>query len=901
MDWSGTLGTPVEAMESGTPKVMNLPAFDGYADPKKLAIISKIAERAGRDPQLATVAVGIFRKYGVPPRDYRGQLSALLRWVQETIYYVNEPDERLQDPFYTLKVGYADCFPASTLLLAEGHSLVPIKDVKPGMRVWGKDRWSLVEAVEDKGVLPVTHIRLTNGSTLRLTEGHKVYVEVCSVHGAGCSLKNPCCKSVGQERVRVSDLREGAVLITPTHIPFGTTDMDSGVAYVEGLYLSDGSISHKYTKKNGDVSVYDFSIAGRDGKPKEAQKAEVAAICDRLGLTYRIGKKEIAVHGAKWATRLSLMGTHAPEKHALSIDLSESAAASLLRGIMADSGRNTSGGVTFTSTSYRLALQTRLLWKMFGRTCGYRYVENHGGLGKHPVHRLNPRLTLEDGAQKAEKLLRVKSISRGVEQLPCFDIQTDDHHVYVPDADVTVSNCDDLAILLYALAVSVRLPARLVISGLTKRGKKVRHIQGQRSFDRSVNWNHIYVQLGDRPYGEPTWFFAEPTLSVPLGWDVVGHSDQTLPEMTPSYGAPMPFYSGPGSVVEIAPSASSSAYSPTTRKTTFSPGVFSPPPTLSRGATFSPSAASSLASSAGMASGVGGPARSVVGQPGSGGAVRVSPSLAAASAGSIASSAGSSPTVAKAAASAAFSAIASGAPPAVVAAAAAAAAAAAGAPPAVVGALASPEAVAAFSAETSVSSLETVVPEGVSPDAPSAQAGGDPNAEANAVAILLVDPKGQILLLHRAPGQVFMGGAWDLPGGKVRTGASAREQAVQILAEETGIRLPAKALSVLLSAYHPTSGTTVFFVANVPESNTVSVNAPEHVAHRWVNADEGRSDMLLVPYMPLVLNTLRKAKAARGGYGFAEGGKGTGYGIAALLLAAAAAYFVGQQHGRSTR
>jgi 8-oxo-dGTP pyrophosphatase MutT (NUDIX family) len=216
-------------------------------------------------------------------------------------------------------------------------------------------------------------------------------------------------------------------------------------------------------------------------------------------------------------------------------------------------------------------------------------------------------------------------------------------------------------------------------------------------------------------------------------------------------------------------------------------------------------------------------------------------------------------------------------------------------------ALASPDSVAAFSAETSVSGVETVVPEGVSPDAPSAQAGGEPDAEANAVAILLVDPKGQILLLHRAPDQVFMGGAWDLPGGKVRSGASARSQALQILAEETGIRLPAKSLSVLLSAYHPTSGTTVFFVANVPESNTVSVNAPEHVAYRWVNADEGRSDMLLVPYMPLVFATLRKSKAARRGYGFAEEGKGTGYGIAALLLAATAAYFVGQQHGRGTR
>lgn len=533
MNWAGVLGTPVQQVDSGTPKVFDLPAFDDYQDPKKMDVISKIAENAGRDPRMATVAVNILRAANAKPRDYKAQAAALLAWVQDpkNVYYVNEPDERLQDPFYTLKVKYGDCFPASTLLLAENHELVPIKDVTPGMRIWGRDRWSLVEGVADKGVLSVTHIRLTNGSTLRLTEDHKVYVEKCRVHGAGCPLKNPSCASIGQERIRVSELREDMVLITPESIPFGTEEMDAGKAYIEGLYLSDGSIPHKYNKKDGTTSAYDFAIAGRDGKPKEAQKHEVAAICDRLGLTYRIGTKEIIVHGAEWGTRMLAMGKHASEKHALSINLREDAARELLRGIMADSGKNTTGGVTFTTTSPRLATQVRLLWKMLGRTCGYRYVENHGGLGKHPIHRLNPRLTSEDGAQRSEKRLRVKSIARDAETLPCFDIQTDDHYVYVPEADVTVSNCDDMAILLYALARSIRLPARLVISGLDKRGKKVRYHQGDKHFPKNVDWAHIYLMLGDRPYGEPNWHYAEPTLRVPLGWDVVANNASVLPEM----------------------------------------------------------------------------------------------------------------------------------------------------------------------------------------------------------------------------------------------------------------------------------------------------------------------------------------------------------------------------------
>jgi hypothetical protein len=536
MNWSGVLGTPVEQKEVGTPKVYDLPAFDYYKDPKKMDVISKIAETAARDPRIATFAVKILRDAGVKPREYKKQAAALLSWVQDpkNFYYVNEPDERLQEPLYSLKVRYGDCFPASTLLLAEGHELLPIKDVRPGMKIWGRDKWSVVEGVADKGMLSVTHILLNNGSTLRLTEDHKVYVEKCRAHGVGCSLRNPSCASVGQERIRVSELREDMVLITPESIPFGTEDMDPDRAYVEGLYLSDGSIHHKYTRKDGTRTAYDFSIAGRDGKPKEEQKRAVAAICDSLGLTYRIDHKEITVHGAEWATRMLSMGTNAPEKRAPSINLSRPAAEQLLCGIMADSGLNTSGGLTFTSTSPRLALQTRLLWKMFGHACGYRYVEKHGGLGKHPVHRINPRLP----GERSAKRLRVKSISREVETLPCFDIQTDDHYVYVPEADVTVSNCDDLAILVYALARSIRLPARLVISGVNKQGKKVRYIQGDKHYPSGVEWAHIYLQLGDRPYGDPVWYFAEPTLRVPLGWDVVDNDASALPELRGSFGVP---------------------------------------------------------------------------------------------------------------------------------------------------------------------------------------------------------------------------------------------------------------------------------------------------------------------------------------------------------------------------
>jgi len=72
-------------------------------------IITRIAQMRGRDPRIATLAVKILKNAGVEPRDYVGQAKALLNYVQNDLYYINEPGERLSDPLRTLDVGYGDC------------------------------------------------------------------------------------------------------------------------------------------------------------------------------------------------------------------------------------------------------------------------------------------------------------------------------------------------------------------------------------------------------------------------------------------------------------------------------------------------------------------------------------------------------------------------------------------------------------------------------------------------------------------------------------------------------------------------------------------------------------------------------------------------------------------------
>lgn len=104
-----------------------------------------------------------------------------------------------------------------------------------------------------------------------------------------------------------------------------------------------------------------------------------------------------------------------------------------------------------------------------------------------------------------------------------------------PQATIQIGfgDCDDLAILLMALGHALRWPARWVLSGRDKKtNRKVRWIEGQPEPSAGVDWAHIYLMVGGPPFKPAWWVFAEPTLKVPLGWDVVAANSDQLPEMS---------------------------------------------------------------------------------------------------------------------------------------------------------------------------------------------------------------------------------------------------------------------------------------------------------------------------------------------------------------------------------
>ena len=554
------LKTSARELSLGGAKVFHLANWSTMSHPQRLRIIRQISMMRGRDPRIAQLAVKIIRESGAKPREYVKQAQALLAWIQnpKNFYYVNEPGERLQDPVYSIRVGYGDCFAEGTLLLRDDMRLVPVEDIKAGDRIWGKDRWSLVERQWSKGVLPIVQVELNNGSNFRVTEDHKVYVESCAGpkkgekfdNGRTCAIDHgPDCLIGGNEaqcrhrfgvkevRLKVRELKPGMRLIQPKkiHRSGDVVNSDREQSWLMGAYIAEGWSEPSRV-----------AISGKDGHWKEATKHRAVKYAESRGWPTRWHARYLAVNSREAVTELASCGSGAankmiPEGALLTGDL-----AALDEGLKLDASRNTHGkGWTFGTASQKLATQYRVLQRMLGRSTSYRKVTDHGGFGTNPIYRIGVRDQEQD---RAERGLKVKALVPVPDPVPVYDITTDDHYVYLPEADVTVSNCDDSALVLGSMFESVGLPWKLVLSGQGPQGK-TRYIEGD-VVPSDVRWSHIYLMVGDRPFSPTNWYFAEPTVQgVPLGWDVVSGDHSYLPEMAKPA-------KGPAKIVTLPPAAS---------------------------------------------------------------------------------------------------------------------------------------------------------------------------------------------------------------------------------------------------------------------------------------------------------------------------------------------------------
>lgn len=448
---------------------------------------ASMGKYGARSPRIRALARNIIHNAGIREKDYEGEAVALGNWVKNNIRYMKDVvgQETLSYPEETaFNIQAGDCLAGDTLLLTPSGP-VPIKDIQVGDTIWGKQGWTKVTNFWDKGVLLTKTYQLSNGGSFTATDDHR------------------CFLSDGTE-VLASDLEERSSLLSPEKVTFqGNGNLLPVDCYLIGLFISDG---WKDGKK--------ICISGKDGHPKEAQKRWVQQYAQLRGWRSHWHSRYITIYPDGYiGDVLYGLESHAINKEISKEvweDLTQDSAKELLRGLMADSydpehfftkhtqtvtiknGKKRRGGLCFGSISDRLALQVRLLFKSLGITTRDTLVVNHGGLGDHPIHRVYPRM------YRAKPILVEHIEDAGL--ISVYDIETEDHGIYLPEADTVVHNCDDKSTLLAALLGAAGIQSRFKVIGVTP-----------------LQYSHVYLQAkpGKR------WITMDPIMTnKPIGWEV---------------------------------------------------------------------------------------------------------------------------------------------------------------------------------------------------------------------------------------------------------------------------------------------------------------------------------------------------------------------------------------------
>jgi hypothetical protein len=458
----------------------------------RVELLRKMMFEGIRDPVMRQVALAA--THGCPWRDNLCELEAIWYFMQKNIRYTGDAYgiDTYQSPRRTLQFRGGDCLPVMTKFLREGGELVSFLDLRVGDRISDGSVWTTVRESWLTGFKAILAFDLNNGSTLRCSPDHRLFRLVDGVE-----------QEVRAEEIRPGDqLVDGATIATREgaegsfQVPMGSATagnlrdapMDADLAWLLGVYIADG-----WTED------YRFAISGRDGKPKEEQKRRVKAIVERLGAATRWHERYIAVNDPAMTLWMKAAGSHAPEKRVPLpyMNLPRAWVVALLEGLAADSGIAASGTVVHSTTSAQLALQLRVLYRMIGRSTHIRRVDDHGGLGTHPIYRVTVRRTEEELTRAPWKVLKVLGVRDDGEDL-CGDLTVDGGRFWLPESDTIVHNCDDGSVLLATLAHLNGFPTKLRI---TKN-------------PGSNQWAHIYSIVGTPKVNPRQWITMDWTLGM---------------------------------------------------------------------------------------------------------------------------------------------------------------------------------------------------------------------------------------------------------------------------------------------------------------------------------------------------------------------------------------------------
>lgn len=104
-------------------RVNTIEGWDSWDMGQRLKFLREFVKDTARDPAIAAKTAAIIRSTGKSSREHQAQWAALLKFVQRTILYVNEPNERIQSAQYTLTERHGDCDDCAIALATLGESV----------------------------------------------------------------------------------------------------------------------------------------------------------------------------------------------------------------------------------------------------------------------------------------------------------------------------------------------------------------------------------------------------------------------------------------------------------------------------------------------------------------------------------------------------------------------------------------------------------------------------------------------------------------------------------------------------------------------------------------------------------------------------------------------------------
>jgi 8-oxo-dGTP pyrophosphatase MutT (NUDIX family) len=130
----------------------------------------------------------------------------------------------------------------------------------------------------------------------------------------------------------------------------------------------------------------------------------------------------------------------------------------------------------------------------------------------------------------------------------------------------------------------------------------------------------------------------------------------------------------------------------------------------------------------------------------------------------------------------------------------------------------------------------------------------------NIAKLVMIDPDGQYLLMHRGPHPVF-GIDPDIPGGTGEPGESLLQTLLREVQEETAVSLSPELAKLVsqTSSYSPQGNNYALFVANLERRPNIVISW-EHSRYQWIERSLFLSQAARAadPYMHMVADVLSK-------------------------------------------